>query len=105
MDKKACKILCAMMMAVLFLLGCADDASYRPEPYKPSMGREETLLGKLEEALGAIPQREPGRDLKGALVACGDGQGAMEDWGLKPTVADDDSAAAPTSKQLRGNQP
>ena len=82
MDKKACKILCAMMMAVLFLLGCAEDASYRPEPYKPSMGREETLLGKLEEALGAIPQREPGRDLKGALVACGDGQGAMEDWGL-----------------------
>ena len=82
MDKKACKILGAMMMAVLFLLGCAEDVSYRPEPYKPSMGREETLLGKLEEALGAIPQREPGRDLKGALVACGDGQGAMEDWGL-----------------------
>ena len=82
MDKKACKILGAMMMAMLFLLGCVDDASRRPEPYKPPMGREETLLGKLEECLGAVAQREPGRDLKGALVACGDGQGAMEDWGL-----------------------
>ena len=39
MDKKACKILCTMMMAVLFLLGCAEDASYRPEPYKPPMNR------------------------------------------------------------------
>ena len=82
MERKACKILGAMMMAMLFLCGCADDTTLRPEPYKPPMGREETLLGKLEEALGAIPQREPGRDLKGALVACGNGQSAMEDWGL-----------------------
>ena len=82
MDKKAWKILVVVMTAMLFLLGCASDASRRPEPYKPPMSREETLLGKLEECLGAVAQREPGRDLKGALVACGDGQGAMEDWGL-----------------------
>ena len=82
MDKKAWKILVVVMTAMLFLLGCANDASRRPEPYKPPMSREETLLGKLEECLGAVAQREPGRDLKGALVACGDGQGAMEDWGL-----------------------
>ncbi|MBR4900400.1 MAG: AMMECR1 domain-containing protein [Victivallales bacterium] len=82
MERKACKILGAMMMAILFLCGCADDVALRPEPYKPPIGGEETLLGKLEECLGAVAQREPGRDLKGALVACGNGQGAMEDWGL-----------------------
>ncbi len=82
MNKKAWKISVVVMMAMIFLLGCADDVSRRPEPYKPPVSREETLLGKLEECLGAVAQREPGRDLKGALVACGDGQGAMEDWGL-----------------------
>ena len=82
MNKKACKILGAMMMAILFLLGCAGDVNHRPESYKPPVDREETLLGKLEECLGAVAQREPGRDLKGALVACGDGQGAIEDWGM-----------------------
>ncbi len=82
MNKKAWKISVVVMMAMMFLLGCADDVSHRPEPYKPPMGREETLLGKLEECLGAVAQREPGRELKGALVACGDGQGAIEDWGL-----------------------
>ena len=82
MDKKAWKISVVVMMAMIFLLGCADDVSRRPEPYKSPMSREETLLGKLEECLGAVAQQEPGRDLKGALVACGDGQSAMEDWGL-----------------------
>ena len=71
-----------LMLPLLLLVGCATDAPRRTQSYKPSMSREETLLGKLEESLGAIPQREPGRELKGALVACGDGQGAMEDWGL-----------------------
>ena len=70
------------VVAILLLAGCAFDGVRRPEPYKEPAAKEDTLIGKLEESLGAIPQHEPGRELKGALVACGDGPGAADDWGL-----------------------
>ena len=70
-----------MMAVAAVLTGCGGGTA-EPKIARPMPEPEKTFLGRIEESLGAIAQREPGRNLKGALVTCGEGQEAIEDWGL-----------------------
>lgn len=82
-NKSFWRLVVLFMLAVVMTLSSGCGGGTVPTNLaNPKPLRERTLFERIEDSFAVIAQREPGRDLKGAVVACDDAKEVIEDWGL-----------------------